>query len=362
MSTTFPAELDAILERMERINPVSYGRTRNYVDGNVSYLSPYLSRGVISTSQVLLHCKSRDFAFETIEKFIQELAWRDYWQRVWQQKDVNHSVKNEQENVLHREIPTSIVEGKTGIEAIDKAILHFYESGYIHNHVRMYIASIASNIGRAHWHMPAQWMYYHLLDGDWASNALSWQWVCGANSNKKYYANQENINRYCHSKQVQTFLDQAYEDLVHMPIPTCLEKHRSYKFETKFPSFEPFALEKKSTALYTWYNMDPFWRKEEDLNRVLLIEPSHFAQLPISNKSMQFLLDLRKNIPDVHVYVGEFSALQKNYPEMQFIYKEHPTNRHFIGQEDPRDWMSAVSGYFPSFFAYWKKVRKDIAW
>ena len=50
-------------------------------------------------------------------------------------------------------------------------------------------------------------MYYHLLDGDWASNALSWQWVAGSNANKKYYANQDNINKYFNSSQKQTFLD-----------------------------------------------------------------------------------------------------------------------------------------------------------
>ena len=55
----------------------------------------------------------------------------------------------------------------------------------------MYIASIICNTAKCHWKIPAKWFYYHLKDGDWGSNALSWQWVCGTNSGKKYYANQK---------------------------------------------------------------------------------------------------------------------------------------------------------------------------
>ena len=71
----------------------------------------------------------------------------------------------------------------------------------------MYIASIVCNIAKSHWKLPSKWFYYYLLDGDLASNNLSWQWVCGANSSKKYYANQENINKFCFTKQKNTFLD-----------------------------------------------------------------------------------------------------------------------------------------------------------
>ena len=81
----------------------------------------------------------------------------------------------------------------------------------MHNHLRMYTASICCNIGQYHWLRPAKWMYYHLLDGDWGSNALSWQWVAGTNSNKKYIANQANINKFCYSNDQNTFLDKSYE-------------------------------------------------------------------------------------------------------------------------------------------------------
>jgi deoxyribodipyrimidine photo-lyase len=69
----------------------------------------------------------------------------------------------------------------------------------------MYIASLACNVAQSQWRIPAKWMYYHLLDADWASNALSWQWVAGTNSNKKYFANQNNINKYCFTKANEYF-------------------------------------------------------------------------------------------------------------------------------------------------------------
>lgn len=195
----FPVLFDNILDRIATIDPVGYGKSRNYLDGAVSYLSPYISRGVISTKFVYQELLKRGFHPSPILKFIQELAWRDYWQQVWVTKGdaINQDLKNPQKQVVTKGISSAINTANTGIHIIDDAINQFYKTGYLHNHLRMYIASIACNIGQNHWKHPAQWMYYHLLDADWASNALSWQWVVGANSNKKYYANQENINTFC---------------------------------------------------------------------------------------------------------------------------------------------------------------------
>ena len=83
----------------------------------------------------------------------------------------------------------------------------------MHNHLRMYVASIVCNVAQSHWINPARWMYYYLLDADWASNSLSWQWVAGSNSNKKYFANQDNINKYCLTTQKGTFLDLDYQKI-----------------------------------------------------------------------------------------------------------------------------------------------------
>ena len=83
MPIHFPTDYNEIIERMEAVDPQVYARTRNYVDGAVSYLSPYISRGVLSTRQVYLSLRARGFDLNSAEKFISELAWRDYWQQVW---------------------------------------------------------------------------------------------------------------------------------------------------------------------------------------------------------------------------------------------------------------------------------------
>ena len=79
-------------------------------------------------------------------------------------------------------MPKAVVEANTTIDAIDEAINELYQNGYMHNHMRMYLASLCCNIAKCHWKHPAKWMYFYLLDGDLASNTLSWQWVAGSNS------------------------------------------------------------------------------------------------------------------------------------------------------------------------------------
>jgi deoxyribodipyrimidine photo-lyase len=91
-----------------------------------------------------------------------------------------------------------------------------------------------------------------------------------------------------------------------------------------------------------------------------LLEPSHFKQYPVSQKTIDFIVDLSKNIENIQIYVGEFNELITNYNLGSLYYKEHPLNDHYQGTEEPRDWMFAVKGYYPSFFAFWKKCKKEI--
>ena len=76
-------EYTHILQKLELLKPTEYAKNRNFIDGDVSKLSPYISRGVISTKQVFDYVMSLDYPFYKIEKFVQELAWRDYWQQIW---------------------------------------------------------------------------------------------------------------------------------------------------------------------------------------------------------------------------------------------------------------------------------------
>ena len=359
----FTTNYDEILEKLDHLDPVSYGRTRNFIDGAVTRLSPYISRGVISTKMVMKQVLDQGYKVSQIEKFLQELAWRDYWQQVWISKGeaINQDLKHPQWDLENHEFPVSIDEAQTGIEAIDRAIEDFYQHGYLHNHIRMYIAAITCNIGKSHWKAPAQWMYYHLLDGDWASNALSWQWVCGANANKKYVANQDNINKYCYTKQNNGFLNVDYSDLEKMDIPKELSETHLPELKTPLPASSQLQIDPaKPLLVYNYYNLDPEWRAEESANRILLIEPNIFSKYPISQNAIGFMLGLSKNIEGIQVYVGAFDDLLSQIDQRQIFFKEHPLNQYYKGNEDPRDWMFSVKGYYPSFFGFWKKCKKEL--
>jgi len=365
----FPAEYEKIIERVNVIDPIKYAKTRNFINGQITYLSPYISRGVISTKQVMEKIIEKQYPYLAIEKIIQELAWREFFQRVWQSKGLQiwDDLKQDQQEVVHHQMITSIQKANTGIESIDFAIDGLYEKGYMHNHSRMYLASIACNIGKAYWIESSKWMYYHLLDGDIASNNCSWQWVAGAFSSKKYYCNQENINKYTFSKQQNTFLDKPYEQLVDMPIPDALQETTVLDLTTNLPKFNTPNIDTElPTLIYNSYNLDPIWRKLEKVNRVLLLEPSHFNQYPVSDKVIEFIIGLSKNIEGVQICTGEIEDIENLYKtnntweDQKIISKEHPAFAYYPGIKDQRDWMfPEVNGYYPSFFGFWKKAERS---
>lgn len=360
---TFETSYQSILEQIDRIDPIAYSQNRNYVDGSVSYLSPYISRGVISTKFILDRLHERGFKMMEMGKFVQELAWRDYWQQVWiaKEEEINQDLKREQPDFNNHQLSSSIITADTGTKVIDEHIELLYQSGYLHNHMRMYIASVACNIGKSHWKVPAQWMYYHLLDGDWASNALSWQWVAGANANKKYYANQENINNFFHSDQTGTFLDVEYEEFENLSIPEVLKETSIPELSTSLPASSELSIDLAlPTLIYNYYNLDPNWRKDEKANRILLLEPEVFEQYPVSQNCIAFTMSLSENIPNIQYYKGSFEKLIKENGIREVLYKEHPLNTNYVGQKDPRDWMFDAKGFYPSFFAFWKKCKKEI--
>jgi len=360
----FPTSYAEIIQRVNNIKPAKYGSTRNYINGDITHLSPYISRGIISTKFILSEVLKREYNPAKIEKFIQELAWRDYWQQLWitKGKAINKDLKQEQKPVSNFSIPTVIITANTGITAIDKAIHEFYKTGYLHNHLRMYIASISCNIGQSHWKIPARWMYYHLLDADWASNALSWQWIAGANANKKYVANQDNINKYCFTQQKNTFLDVNYEEFIGFKIPEILKDTTILHLITPLPKQKKIKInEKLPTCIYNFYNLDPNWKKDISANRILLLEPSHFKEYPVSQKTIDFIINIsEENITNIQIYIGEFNVLTTTYNLEIIYYKEHPLSMHYKGIEEPRDWMFDVKGYYPSFFSFWKKCKKQL--
>lgn len=360
--TSLPTTLEGINHRIDRLDVTDYARTRNYLNGSVSRLSPYLSRGVVSLPYVMHRVLQRS-TVQDAQKFIYELCWREYFQRVWFQHGDNifSDFNQPQQPVLHKAMVCSVTKAVTGIEAIDREIKSLYATGYMHNHVRMYTASIVTHIASAHWKLPSQWMYYHLLDGDLASNSLSWQWVAGTFSSKKYYCNQENINTYCGTDQRGTFLDKPYEAITKMDCPQEVAEIFTPELHTPLPEQQELTLNyNRPLLLYTSYNLDPQWRKSDDVNRVLMLEPSHFQKHPVSEKVLSFILALAKEIHGLQVFCGEIDELPEinRFPEI--ISKEHPAFRHYPGKKDEYEWMFKLVKQPKGFTGFWKDCEKQL--
>ncbi len=355
----FPTNLSDVYERIDAFDPEQYVRTRNFLNGGVSYLSPYLSRGFITVPQVVERLKNRGIGMQQGEKFIQELAWREFYTRTWFQKgdQIFEDIRHPQKGVENQGIPEAILKANTGIHAIDSHLSHFWETGYLHNHLRMYLAAIICNMGKYHWREPADWLYYHLLDGDLASNALSWQWCAGTFSNKPYFVNQANINTYSGTKQNGTFLDFDYEVLPANAVPDLLKKSENLNLVFTPPATKALDLQENiPTFIYTHYTLDPTFHIGEEGNRILVLEPSHFKKHAISQKTLNFILTLGENIPGLQVYYGEYSDLS-----LQGIFRDHPINAHFKGIREKHPSLAPdLVGEFPSFFSFWNKLSKHL--
>ncbi|WP_417367213.1 FAD-binding domain-containing protein [Flavobacterium beibuense] len=346
-----------IIEQIAAINPVAYAQTRNYTKGSVSMLSPYLSRGVITSRQVYSIIRTK-YNAQQCETFVKELFWREYFQRLLQ-NNVSLSPTSSSTGFKYKEgMPDALLHAATGIIAIDHAISSLYTTGYMHNHVRMYTASVCNMAGYSY-NLPAQWMYYHLLDGDVASNYFSWQWVYGLLNGKKYIANQDNINRFCGTVQKGTFLDYPYEVLQNIENIDELSQHSTINFTTLMPETKNIVIDNRPVLIYNSYNLDPKWHVNEDFNRVLLLEPSHFNTYPVSEKVINFILKLADNITGIQIYIGEYNDLKNKYPN-RFIAKEHPVFQYKGAEIEPREWLAEeITEYFPSYSKYLKTIKKN---
>lgn len=208
----------AALARVHAVRPSEYARSRNAIDGAVSGLSPYITHGLISLPDVLAQVNAY-CPMDAQHKFVYELGWRAYFRHVWSHQG-EKIFDNLHDGPLPPEcyaaqIPADIRQAATGVPAIDQAVRILYATGYMHNHARMWLASYMVHLRKVHWRAAADWMYGHLLDGDLASNHLSWQWVAGTGSTKPYLFNADNVARYAlpawHSPG--SVIDQSYEAL-----------------------------------------------------------------------------------------------------------------------------------------------------
>jgi deoxyribodipyrimidine photo-lyase len=231
---SFEPTLQAARARLAAVRPDAYAQTRNALDGAVTGLSPYLTHGLLSLREVYADVHAR-YALDAKHKFVFELGWRAYYRHVWAHlgDDIHKSLHAGllPGDAYSTELPTDVVEARTGIAAIDLAVTELYATGYVHNHARMWLASYLVHLRKVHWRAAAQWMLGHLLDGDVASNHLSWQWVAGTGSNKPYLFNADNVAKFAPAPwhSFGTAIDTRYKALDRLARSTATVDHGSFK-------------------------------------------------------------------------------------------------------------------------------------
>ncbi len=189
---------------LAQIDPVKYSKTRNYLHGSITKLAPYLRHGVLTLDEVRVLALQR--AGKAAEKLVNELGWRDYWQRVYQK--IGEGIWKDRESYktgfrpadYAEDLPHDIRAGKTGLACIDAFAHELHKIGFLHNHARMWVAAYVIHWRRVRWQAGATWFLEHLLDGDPASNNLSWQWIASTFSSKPYFFNRENIDQFTDGK------------------------------------------------------------------------------------------------------------------------------------------------------------------
>ena len=214
----------AALRRLHAVRPHDYARSRNHLQGAVTGLSPYITHGVLTLPEVLEAVQQAELQrsgqrLAVGHKFSQELAWREYFHHVWRHEGsaIFDSLNPGPlpDGAYARTLDDDIRSASTGVPAIDQAVRTLYATGWLHNHARMWLASYVVHIRKVHWRIGADWLYAHLIDGDLASNHLSWQWVAGTGSHKPYLFNAENVARFAppawHSPR--SVIDRSYEAL-----------------------------------------------------------------------------------------------------------------------------------------------------
>ncbi|NDC53376.1 MAG: deoxyribodipyrimidine photo-lyase, partial [Planctomycetia bacterium] len=192
----------AALERLAGIDPVAYARTRNHVGGAVTGLSAWIRHGVLSLAEVRDHALAHVRVPEDATKLVSELGWRDYWRQVHAalgpaiRDDVEAPAALRRGGWPHDRVPDDVLGGATGLACIDAFVRRLHETGWLHNHERMWLASWLVHVRGVRWQAGADWFLEHLLDGDPASNHLSWQWIAGTFSAKPYLFNRENLEAF----------------------------------------------------------------------------------------------------------------------------------------------------------------------
>ncbi|MGQ0443394.1 MAG: FAD-binding domain-containing protein [Methylophilaceae bacterium] len=315
------------IRRLNSIDIEAYNRNRHFINGAVSRLSPYFRYGCLALKEAADSVHSR-FG-EGAQKFVYELAWRDYWRRVWY--DIGDGIFSDIEEpkvpLGDKLLPDFIRQGITGLPCMDGFIRDLTHEGYVHNHARMWFAAYVVHWLKIDWREAADWFENYLLDGDKASNHLSWQWVASVFSSKPYYFNKENLARYtgekyCANCKINCPFDQSYEvlneQLFAKSVATPARVQRVVApYREAFSSHKAVAVLVHDEMLSAAH---PLLRKP--MAKFFVFDDMLHAKWPL--KRLQFVADCLSELPNVEIWLGDTRAILEERGVGQLITQDTP--------------------------------------
>ncbi|MDA9898583.1 DNA photolyase [Candidatus Pelagibacter ubique] len=355
-------------------NLSDYSKLRNFDFGlsnrsNVSCLSPYITHGIINELEVI-NKSLKKFSFANNEKFIQEVLWRVYWKGwlelrpdVWSDYLIElDKIKKEFKN---NQSYLDATEGKTNVDCFNQWVSELKESNYLHNHTRMWFASIWIFTLELPWQLGAEFFMQHLYDGDAASNTLGWRWVAGIQTQGKHYlASEWNINKFTNNRFKNIKLNENAKPISNDKIYSVINKG--------FKNSE--ILENKTLLIFEnnmTFEFSDF--KEHKFKKILLVSNKTDRTIKLSEKVLKFkanLLEDQKirlkeksincetiNINDLKNITEEVYALYPTVGEnLNFIQNNQLKNIKFLYRKlDQFSWQYCNKGFF-NFKNYIPKI------
>ena len=355
-------------------NLSEYSKLRNFDFGpdnrsNISCLSPYITHGVINELEVI-DKSLKKFSFAKNEKFIQEVLWRVYWKgwlelrpNVW--SDYLVELNNLRNEFKSNQNYLNAIEGKTDLECFNQWVNELKENNYLHNHTRMWFASIWIFTLELPWQLGAEFFMQHLYDGDAASNTLGWRWVAGVQTQGKHYlASEWNIKKFTNNRFQNIQLNENASPIF---------SDKTYSIGKKdFLNFE--ILEDKILLIFEnnmTFEFSDF--KEHKFKKILLISNESNRNIKLSEKVLKFKANLLKdqktrlieksincetiNINDLKNITEKVYALYPTVSEnLNFIQNNQLQNIKFLYRKlDQFSWQYCNKGFF-NFKNYIPKI------
>ena len=366
-------QLDHFIEN----NLVEYSKLRNFDFGpnkknNISYLSPYITHGIISEIEIIKQSLNK-FSFSKNEKFIQEVLWRVYWKgwlelrpNVW--SDYLTELKKIKNDFKDNQNYHEAIEGKTNTECFNQWILEIKENNYLHNHTRMWFASIWIFTLELPWQLGAEFFMQHLYDGDAASNTLGWRWVAGIQTQGKHYvASEWNIKKFTNDRFQKIKLNENASPIF---------SSKTYAANIK-DFLNPKILEDKTLLIFEnnlSFEFNDF--KDNQFKKIILISNDNKNRsIKLDEKVMNFKANLiedqrkrlgKKSIACEIINISELKNISENvyaiYPSvgenLDFINSNALKNIQFFYRKlDQFSWQYCNKG----FFNFKKHIPKIVA-